>query len=511
MNPETASSSSGEKDASYQQILKSSAIIGGANGLNYLVGIIRTKMIAILLGPSGVGLVDLYLSATAAISTFSGLGIVSSGVREIAEANGGEDRNEIAATAKTLRRICWLSGLTGWAISAALSIPLSKWIMGSGNHAWAIAILGSTVFLGIISGGQNALLEGIRRIGDIARVQVIAMLLNTAITLGFYAWLRDKGIVPVLVFTAAVNLSVSWYFVRRVKPEEIKQSWKETFHRSKRLISLGLAFMWSSLLTALVTLGVRVMISRELGLEANGIYQSAWSISGMFAGFILSAMGTDFYPRLTGISSDHREVNRLVNEQTEIGVLLALPGILGTMTFAPWLMHLLYSPKFLQGAPLLPWFLMGIFGQVVSWPLAYILIAKGEKGWFAASETIANILKFILAASLLIGMGLIGTSIAYPILYLIYTIGMLVITRHLTGFRWNRQVGHLLGIAGILIVLGFCAARFLPEIPALIAGATLSSIAGVFSLRGLASRIGTEHRLIRAFLKIPGGRFLLPS
>ncbi len=495
--------------SSYGQILKSSSIIGGTTGINYLIGMVRTKVVAGLLGTSGVGLVGIYLSITGTLASLAGLGIGSSGVREIAEAEGSGDEARMVATVKTLRRVCWLTGLLGWLLSAAAAWPLSRWAFGNDGHGWAIALLGLTILFGSISAGQTALLQGIRRIGDLARIQVIAAVLGTFVTLGLYGWLREDGIVPVLISSAAIQLLVSWYFARKILPCHVVQSWKETFHRSKNLMSLGLAFMWSGLLGSFFALGIRALIVRELGLDANGIYQAAWGVSGMFAGFILGAMGADFYPRLTAAANDHATVNRLVNEQTEIGVLLALPGLVGTMAFAPGLMHFFYSAKFLPGAELLPWFVLGISGQIISWPMGFILLAKGEKTWFAATETVAHVLKFAFGASLLYRMGLLGPAIAYPILYLFVTMWMLHLSGRLTGFRWNYQVVRLLGLAAVLVGLGFVAIKCLPAVPALFAGSLLTLLTSVFCLRGLAQRIGHSHRLIQAALKVPGSRLIL--
>jgi PST family polysaccharide transporter len=470
---------------------------------------VRTKLVAALLGTYGVGLVGIYQSITGTLASLAGLGIGSSGVREIAEAEGSGDEARMVATVTALRRVCWLTGLLGCLLSVIAAWPLSRWAFGNNGHGWAIALLGITILFGTISGGQTALLQGIRRIGDLARIQVIAAVLATLVTLGLYGWLREEGIVPVLITTAAIQLLVSWHFARKIKPCLITQSWKETFHRSKNLISLGLAFMWTGLVGSLFALGIRALIVRELGLDANGIYQAAWGLSGMFAGFILGAMGADFYPRLTAVANDHVTVNRLVNEQTEIGVLLALPGLLGTLAFAPWLMHLFYSAKFLPGAELLPWFVLGIAGQIISWPISFILLAKGEKTWYAASETAAHVLKFTVAATLLYRVGLVGAAIAYPILYLLYTVGMLLLSKHLTGFRWSHQVMRLLGLAAALVGLGFVTVKCLPVVPALFTGSLLTLFTSIICLRGLARRIGHSHRLIQVALKIPGSRLIL--
>lgn len=492
---------------SYGQILKSSSIIGAAQGINYLISMVRTKLVAVLLGPSGIGLVGLYISATGLVGALTGLGIGTSGARDVAEAHGSGDAERVARTVKTLRRACWVTGLLGWMLASALAYPLSLWTFGSGERAVAVALLGVTLLLGSISGGQTALLQGTRRIRDLARLNVISALAGTIVAVALYAWMGEQGIVPVLIVTALVNLSFSWWFARRVQVAPVGMGWTETWRNSKRLVGLGLAFMWSGLLTAAVALAIRSIIVRDLGLDANGIYQAAWGISGMFAGFILGAMATDFFPRLTAVSHDHEQVNQLINEQTEIGILLALPGLLATLAFAPWVMRIFYSAKFLPGAELLPWFVLGIFGQVVSWPMGFALAAKGAAAWFVTAESCANVLRLSLSIILLRWLGLWGTALAIPLLYLVYTALLLWICRRLTGFRWASSSLKLMARSAALVFAGFAAQKWLPGYSGLVVGVPLTATACLLSLRGVATRLGGDHRIVQMACRIPGVRF----
>jgi antigen flippase len=493
---------------SYSQILKSSSIIGGAQGFNYLIGMVRTKMVAVLLGPSGMGLVSLYVSATSLVDTVSRLGIDSSGIRDVAEAHGSGDEAKIARTVKTLRRICWLTGIFGWLLTAALSYPLSVWTFGSGERAWAIAILGVTILIGSVSGGQSSIIQGTRRIGDLARMNVLGAVAGTLIAIGLYAWLGQRGIVPVIIATAATNLGFSWWFARQIPVADVSLTWSETFQNSKRMINLGMAFMYGALLAALVGLGIRALIVRNLGLDAAGIYQAAWGISGMFSGFILTAMGTDFYPRLTAAAHDDEKVNSLVNEQTEIGILLALPGLLGTLAFAPWFMQLFYSAKFLVGAQLLPWFVLGVFIQIISWPYGMIQMAKGSTAWIYFCRTEGNAVQLFLTMYLIKIYGLIGVGWAFALFTLVHGLVALVAAYNISRFKWSKTSLKLISYSAAIILMELFFITIKNQLISSALGAFITVGSCLFVLQALTGRLGTEHRIVKIILRLPGGKLL---
>lgn len=499
------------KGSSYRQILRSSFIMGGAQALNYLVGLIRVKIVAVLLGPTGVGLVSLYASAMSLIGTVSGLGISSSAVREVVQAYSKEDAERAARTVRILRRACWATGILGWLLAIVLAKPVSNWILGSAEHAWAIAALGVTLLLGAVSAGQLALLQGLRRIGDIARVNVLGVLVSTVLAIGLYAWLGQAGIVPVLVVTALVSLGFSYWFSRRIPVAPVVVGWTDTLSGMRRLVGLGVAFMWSGILAAGLDMLTRTLITREHGLDAAGIYQAAWALSGMFAGFILSAMGTDFYPRLIAVIHDKQEALRTVNEQLEIGILLALPGLLGTLAFAPLIMEVFYTKRFLPGAELLPWMVLGVFGRVVSWPMGFIQLAKGASRWYMITESAFAVIQASLLVGLLARFGVIGVAYAFAVTYLIYALCMLWVGRILIGFVWSPSVKKLLVLSSGCVGAGLIVPLALTEQASLAAGAVLTAGGAIISLRGLAQRLGPQHRLVKWLCRLPGGRYLLAA
>lgn len=483
--------------------------MGGAQAINYLVALLRVKVVAVLLGPAGVGVIGLYTSATSLLATFTGLGLQSSAVRAIAHAQGKDDPLAIARTIRMLRRLVWATGLLGWMACLALALPLSRLMFESTQHAWALAVLGGMLLLTALSNGQLGLLQGLRRIGDIARVQVAAAILNTAVTIGLYAWLREDGIVPVLLANAAITLLCSWWFARRVEVPDVAMDWSLAIAEAKPLLGLGVAMMWSGVLTLALDLYTRTLISRTWGVDAAGIYQAAWALSGMFAGFVLGAMGADFYPRLTSAIHDRAAAIRAVNEQTEIGILLAVPGLLATLAFAKWVILALYSAKFAPAADVLVWMVLGVFGRVVSWPMGFIQLSLGAGRWFMATEATFLTIQALLATWLVPRYGVIGAAYSFALCYLCYTTGMAWVGHRLIGFRWSASVVRMMLVSGGLMAVAFAANRLLSSVPAMLLGGVVALVGGFWSLRGLALRLGPGHRMVRWMLRVPGMRHVL--
>ena len=483
--------------------------MGGAQAINYLVSLLRVKVVAVLLGPAGVGVIGLYTSATNLLGTVTGLGLQRSAVRTIAVAQGQGDEVAVASAIRMLRRLCWLTGILGWLACVALAVPLSRMMFKSTEHAWALAVLGGMLLLSAINGGQLALLRGLRRIGDIARVQVASAMVSTAVIIALFAWLRERGIVPVLLASAAVSLTTSWWFVRRIQVADVGMSWRRAITEAGPMVSLGITLMLSSTLTVLLEFYTRTLLSRGHGLDAVGIYQAAWALSGMFAGFVLTAMGTDFYPRLAAVIENRNAAAREINQQTEVGILLALPGLLVTLAFAKFVVWLLYSAKFAPAVDVLAWMTVGVFGRVVSWPMGYIQMAMNAKRWYLATETSFILFQAAMVTWWVPQSGAKGAAYAFATCYAVYTIAMAWLGYVLIGFRWSPAVVRMMLVSGGLVGLTFAANRLLPDVPAMALSGMLAFVGGVWCLRGLVQRLGSRHKVTILLLRVPGLRSLL--
>ena len=280
------------KDGSYRQILRSSSIIGGAAVINIAVGLLRIKVAAVLLGPAGVGLIGLLTNLAGTASTVAGLGFGNVGTRQIAEATGRNDATVLAAARRALFWGTLVLALLGAGVFWALRGELAVRVLGDAARSADVGWLALVVALTVAAASQTALLNGMRHIGDLARISVFSALLSTVLGVSaLLMWGRGGLMAFVIVGPLASFLLGHWYVARLPKIGAPRTPLPVLAGQWRRLAALGAAFMVAGLAVTLGQLLVRTLVQRHLGVDALGYFQAASTISMTYLGFVLGAMG----------------------------------------------------------------------------------------------------------------------------------------------------------------------------------------------------------------------------
>ncbi|MFM7133228.1 MAG: oligosaccharide flippase family protein, partial [Planctomycetota bacterium] len=230
---------------------------------------VSVKTSAVFLGPSGVGVLRLFQSLVATMSTLAGLGIGSSGVKEIAEADASGDEARLGRTTQVVRRMSVATGVAGSVATALLCWPLAWLVFGSTERAPEVAVAGIAVALTIVAAGQVALVQGRRRIGDLARITIQSAIAGLLVSAPLYWFYRDAAIVPAMLLAGALAVCIAWHHARRFDSSTTPaMPWREILRQSRRLIGLGVAMMWAGLLSTIVVTATGSMVTRELGSES---------------------------------------------------------------------------------------------------------------------------------------------------------------------------------------------------------------------------------------------------
>ena len=496
--------------SSYRQILRSSSIIGGASVVNILIGLLRTKVAAVVLGPAGIGLIGLLsnLMATAATVAAVGSGVV--GTRQIAAANATNDEVTLATSRRALFWGTLALAVLGSFLFWLLRDVLATQVLGDASLSRTAGWLALGVGLSVAAGSQSALLNGMRRIGDLARTSVLSALLGTIVGVPVLLHWREQGLLAYLLLTPISTFLVGyWYTSRLPGIGRAPLVWSDLRREWGSLARLGMPVMLAGLVALAGQLFIRTTVQHELGLDALGHFEAAWVISMTYAGFVLRAMGTDFYPRLTAVIHDPAAANRLVNEQSEAALMLAGPVLLAMLGLAPWVVQLLYSNEFAETAGILRWQIIGDIFKVACFPLGYIILAAGEGRTFLLSDTV-SVGVFVLAVWIGVPiLGLPATGIAFLLMYMVNLPIVFWLARRRSGFRWEAIVWKLLlGLLVSAMLISTVAAEH--PMAGAILGILLSGVFAAISLFRFSHKAttsestgieGVVHRIVGRFLR----------
>jgi len=491
------------KNKNFGRILKSSSLLGMSSLFNVLLGIIRVKVLAVQLGPAFFGTISLYSSFISTIGSVTSLGIGQSAVRDIAAAAESGDEQGMARKVAVLHRVVWVTGILGFIATLVLAVPGSFWVFGNHDHVWAIALLAVIVLLTQIQTGQGALLSGLRRIGDMAKMNIIGGVLSTVLAVVLLLLLGEKGIVPFLIAVAVGSLTASWWYARKVKLASVQVSWRESFIESREMVHLGLTIVVSGLAGTVSTLVILTILRKFGGESAVGLYQSAFTISSIYVGFILQAMSGDYYPRLAGIAGDRVLRNQAVNEQTEMAMLLAVPGLVAVLVVSDILIPLLYSTRFDGASEILRWQVLGMLGRIISWPLGFIIMARSDKIFMLIGEWLSATIFVTLVWFGVKFFGAVGAGMAFAAENFWYLVWISVIANIRHEFVKDKTTRNVVLIGITFVVIEFGATFIVSPVWRHLAGILTLSTSMVWSLHGLVERLGYE-RFMNGLQKLVG-------
>jgi len=211
-------------------------------------------------------------------------------------------------------------------------------------------------------------------------------------------------------------------------------------------------------------------------------------------------MGTDYYPRLSGVANDKDKFVLLINQQAEIGLLILAPLLTVFLIFINWIVIILYSTKFLPINEMIQWAALGMYFKVVSWCIGYLLLAKGATKLFFWTELIAN--SYILFLNL-VGykfMGLEGLGISYIVGYIIYLIQIYIVCNRQYKFYFNTEFYRIFGIQLAIGLSCFAIIKLFPQPWSYLIGIPFILFSGYYSFKELDKRIQLKN-LILGYLK----------
>lgn len=397
----------------YRSIMKGTVLFGGTQIVSIVANVLRGKMVAVLLCTAGLGVSSLYMSSLMPLQQFFAMGMPIAVVSAIAAIAADDEagRADVSRQITAFRRCLLVLAALGALFLVATSSVMSRLTFADDAHTTGYMLLAAALFFFIMESGETAVLQARRKMKQVAMRNVVNALAGLFVGVPFYWTMGVDGIVPAIITSIFVVWGYSRFQTRRLQQDAAtpRLSWGETWTLGRGIIALGFFMMLAALLGNLTNYAINASI-RHLGSESDvGLYSAATSITSQYVGLVFAAMATDYYPRLSALTDNLREVKRLVHQQMELVLLIVTPLVALLIVSAPLLIRLLLTEEFLPLTSVVRLTGLAIICKAACFPLDYISMAYGRKRYFFWMEGVwCNAKTFVLMVAFYSHWGIEG-------------------------------------------------------------------------------------------------------
>lgn len=487
-------------NSSKKNIFKSTAIVGGSQLAGIIIGIARNKVIALLIGPVGVGLIGLFQGIIDVVKSSTNLGVAFGAVRDIAEADSGKVERGVSRVIAVLNKWIWITGIAGMLIMLIFSSAIGRFTFDTSKYNIGVAVLSVTILLTALTSGKLAVLQGLRRLYYLAVANFSAILIGFLISVPLYWFLGLEGIVPSLIVNSVSAFAIAYWLSAKAGVPRTKVSLTQALNEGRGMVRLGSYTVITSISSAVMLYVIRYLLINRVDIEGVGYFQASWLISYVYVSSILYAMSADYYPRLSAVKNSNVSINKLVNEQIEVGMLIATPLLVFLLSLISLLVPVLYSRDFVAAIPILQWQLIGSFLKVLSFPITYILLVRDRGGYYIATEVLRDILYIALIRMGWQVFGLEIAGLAFLVVYLIHFITVYAICSRLYNVKLLKKNIKFLLLSLLLSGLAYLNIKFsFSDLSFLVGGIILTIMASYFSYRVLKELYDIRSLLRKLF------------
>jgi O-antigen/teichoic acid export membrane protein len=488
-------------NSGYNHIIKSTTLFGGVQGMTILIGLVRNKAMALLLGTVGMGFNALMMSVQTFAAQCTNLGLSFGAIPKLSEVYEQEQHEQLDYYVQVIRLWSLIAAVLGLVFCVVASGLVDNLTFTWGDHTLHYAMLGVSVAMLAISGGETAVLKATRRMGSLARVQIYGAVGAVVTSVPLYYYMGQSGVVPSIVLIAAVNMLLTLWHSYRCCPLKLVFS-RHHLHDGFGMIKLGLAFVLAAAFGSGSEMAIRAFLNVDGGMDNVGFYNAAYMITITYASMVFSAMETDYFPRLSAVNKDVKATNETVNKQTEVSLLFLAPMLVALLTLLPVLIPILFSRDFMPIVAMAQVAVLAMYFKVLTMPVAYITLARSYSLSFLLLESVYFV---ALVTAIVLGYrwwGIWGTGVAIVVAHVVEFLTVYAYAYWQYSYRSTWRVARYALVQMAIGGLAYAVSLHMDGWAYWITEAALTLVSTAYSLYVLHQKTHLWEALMRKFSKI---------
>ena len=395
-------------------LAKNTIVLASPKVFKFFVGILRSKLIAVFLGTTGVGVINQLQTIIRQFSAFTLSSLPDGIVKLIAKENSlNSDKKVISSIIKTYMLMILPTTLIVTILGYTFSKEITLFVFGEIKYELYFQIGFSALPISILSSSAFALLKAYKKIKSIALAEILIIVINLFIFIPLIYFYKITGGVIYVALSYLVTFIIYRYFAKKdilkiisITYYDIRKSKSKNKYFKELLGFMGIGLFLGTYMI-FVELYTRSILINELGIDKIGIYTPILAWAGLFVGFILPSLKTYLFPRISEAKSDI-EITALVNDVIRLMTFITLPFIIIGISIRHWILPLFYSKDFIEAAIYLPYHFSALLFIIWTYAFVQIFAPTGRLKHLFVFAMIHHTLALAIAYFLIPKFGLYG-------------------------------------------------------------------------------------------------------
>ena len=421
------------------------------------LNLVRVKILAVLLGPQGVGMLSILNHFHSVTSTIIGLGL-GTGIVKYVATFGSDNKYELQKEILTNSfQIVFLISIVGFLFTFIFSTQLSEWMLGDKQYSSFIIIFAISFPLTVYPNITSSVLQGLKRIKHLALISVLRTAFSLVFIIPIVYFFRLKGVIFSVLIISSIHLILNHHFISKEGQQFVVNRW-QLFNKNllKKLFKYGITSLIVGTAYYLSHLLLKIIIVDSLGLEMNGIYQPIWALTMTYLALVLSSMSAYSFPRLCELKSLD-EINDELNGIIRVALLVIMPVMFLLLIARTPIILLLYSSNFLPATEYMPIQIFGDFFKLIFWALGMYLLPTKRLAAFILLNLFIDFLLVGFAYIFVDKYQLHGITASFAISHALGFLALYIYSKNTISFQFwaiNRFLVFASLGALILIITG---------------------------------------------------------
>lgn len=410
-------------------LLKIFSLTGISVIIKLITSYITVKVLAVLIGPSGIALIGQLQNFTSVFTTLGAGGINNGVVKYVAEHK--EDESTLKQILSNGFKITIYFSFFLGILICLCSVFLSRVILFDKQYYYIFIIFGICLLFLSFNNFLISVLNGFKEFRKFVIVNIVTSILGLLFTVGLVLSLSVKGALIAIVSYQAVVILFTIFYIRKFywfKKSYLWGLWNNKIIKKYSVYSL--MALVSAITLPLAQIIIRRYLVNSFSITEAGFWESINKISSLYLLVFTSTFSVYYLPKLSEIKIESQLRNEIFKTY-KIFIPIIFISLCGIFLMKELLINILFTKEFYPIKKLFFWQLLGDLFKILSWIIAFIMVAKSMTKIYIFTEILFSILLILLTYFFVSQNGLIGSVQAYCVNYFVYFVTMLLIFRKL--------------------------------------------------------------------------------